>query len=460
MCTVYFKLTLTYCPRVFRVSLWEKWGLSPGILEIYDAFFFRMGGQAKGKKKNKPKRKDNRPNRADEGFVGLSPQERMKVRMQEKAKKKTAEKYSVEQLLQKTEECMDSFDFEMASLFCRRALDVEPTNLQVLDMLGHVSSELGDTQKAKEVFLRAVELSPDVGHSKYMYLGQIHTGREAVDYYTKGIQVLLNTLEKQGTTTALAGAAAPPDEDPELPTEKDVSVAYCSIAEIYLTDLCMEEGAADKCREFIEKALQYRHDNPEALQLMASYLFSTERNQEGKDYLLKSVGMWLPALKQRAASSSAGEDIQNEIPPYESRITTAKLLIESEEYEMAVDVLESLLEEDDEVVQVWYLSGWVCYLQLEKAKEQQEREGREATEEEKEEGTALKEAARSYLTNAKKLYNKLRCDDQPMLEHVEQLLGELGGEVEGEDADPALDEDFEPCSDDDEEEDAEAPMEH
>lgn len=32
--------------------------------------------------------------------------------------------------------------------------------------------------------------------------------------------------------------------------------------------------------------------------------------QEGKDYLLKSVGMWLPALKQRAASSSAGEDIQ------------------------------------------------------------------------------------------------------------------------------------------------------
>ncbi|CAI5662489.1 unnamed protein product [Oreochromis niloticus] len=354
---------------------------------------------------------------------------------------------------------MDSFDFEMASLFCQRALDVEPTNLQVLDMLGHISSELGDTQKAKEVFLRAVELSPDIGHSKYMYLGQIHTGREAVDYYTKGIQVLLNTLEKQGTTTALAGAAAPPDEDPELPTEKDVSVAYCSIAEIYLTDLCMEEGASDKCREFIEKALQYHHDNPEALQLMASYLFSTERNQEGKDYLLKSVGMWLPALKQRAASSSAGEDIQNEIPPYESRITTAKLLIESEEYEMAVDVLESLLEEDDEVVQVWYLSGWVCYLQLEKAKEQQEREGREATEEEKEEGTALKEAARSYLTNAKKLYNKLRCDDQPMLEHVEQLLGELGGEVEGEDADPALDEDFEPCSDDDEE-DAEAPMEH
>ncbi|XP_041798669.1 probable assembly chaperone of rpl4 isoform X2 [Chelmon rostratus] len=417
-----------------------------------------MGGQAKGKKKNKPKRKDKRPN-SDAGFVGLSPQERMKVRMHEKAKKKTAEKYSVQQLLEKTEECMDTFDFEMAGLFCQRALDVDSNNLQALDMLGHICSELGDTQKAKEVFLRAVELSPDVGHSKYMYLGQIHTGREAVDYYTRGIQVLLSALDKQAQPTAQAGAAAPPDENPELPTAKDVCIAYCSIAEIYLADLCMEEGAADKCREFIERALEYHYDNPEALQLMASYLFSTERNQEGREYLLKSVGLWLPAQKQSADSSSAEQEMQNDIPPYESRITTAKLLIESEEYEMAVDVLEGLLEEDDEVVQVWYLSGWVCYLQLEKAKEQQEREGRDVTEEEKEEWKALKEAARSYLTNAKKLYSKLRCDDQPMFEHVEQLLGELGGELEGDEGAPVLDDDYEPCSDE-EEDDADVAMEH
>lgn len=110
-----------------------------------------------------------------------------------------------------------------------------------------------------------------------------------------------------------AGAAAAPEDDPELPTAKDVCVAYCSVAEIYLSDLwydnkrciiqsdflflqsaetcvcfvlvflllvcSMEEGAADKCREFIERALQHQSDNPEALQLMASYLFSTERNQ-------------------------------------------------------------------------------------------------------------------------------------------------------------------------------------
>ncbi|MEQ2181040.1 hypothetical protein GOODEAATRI_007278 [Goodea atripinnis] len=58
------------------------------------------------------------------------------------------------------------------------------------------------------------------------------------------------------------------------------------------------------------------------------------------------------------------------------------------------------------------------------------------------------------------LYMKLRCDDQPMLEHAEQLLGELGGEMEAEDEDPDLDDDYEPCSDDEEGGETEAPMEH
>lgn len=58
------------------------------------------------------------------------------------------------------------------------------------------------------------------------------------------------------------------------------------------------------------------------------------------------------------------------------------------------------------------------------------------------------------------LYSKLRCDDQPMLEHVEQLLGELGGEMEAEEGEPALEDDYEPCSDEEEDDDAEALMEH
>lgn len=63
------------------------------------------------------------------------------------------------------------------------------------------------------------------------------------------------------------------------------------------------------------------------------------------------------------------------------------------------------------------------------------------------------------LFSPSKLYIKLRCDDQPMLEHMEQLLGELGGETEGEEGEPALEEEFEPSSDE-EEDDANMAMEH
>ncbi|XP_017551271.2 probable assembly chaperone of rpl4 [Pygocentrus nattereri] len=411
-----------------------------------------MGGQAKAKKKSKSKKKDSC---GGSGHTLLSPQEKMKAKMQEKAKKKTAEKYTVDQLLEKTEECMDNFDFPMAKMFCQRALDIEPTNLTILDMLGNICAELGDMDKAKQVFLKAVELSPEEGHGKYMYLGQIHTGMEAVQYFSKGLEVMLIVLDKQTQEASDMGAAAMPSE-PSV-TVKDVSVAFCSIAEIFFTDLCMEEGAAERCKEAIEKALHYDQHNPEALQLMASYLFSVEKSEEGRDYLIKSVSSWLPSLqkKEKSLASSEQPDEEEEpaqmiVPPYESRITTAKLLIEAEEFEMATEVLEGLLEEDDEVVQVWYLLGWLFYLQLDKPDPTEDAE-------------SIRKSARTHLTKVKKLYMKLHCEDPPMLEHTEQLLGELGGELEADDDDeagPSVDgigDDFIQISEDEEEDEA---MEH
>ncbi|XP_029115817.1 probable assembly chaperone of rpl4 [Scleropages formosus] len=408
-----------------------------------------MGGQAKAKKKNKSQKREKRST-----DTRLSAEERMKLRMKEKAKKKTSEKYSIEQLLEKTEECMDNFNFEMAQMFCQRALDINPTNLKILDMLGNICAELGDVDKAKGMFLKAVELSPEEGHSKYMYLGQMHTGTEAIQYFSKGIEVMLHKLDEQTQTAALVGAMAAASPDPvdreSDVTPKDVCVAFCSLAEIFFTDLCMQDGAADQCKEAIDKALQYDPENPEALQLMASYLFSVEKVQEGKDYLMRSVAAWLPRQRQEALDKEQRgvelkeEYLQNLVPPYESRITTAKLLVETEQYETAIEVLEGLLEEDDEVVQVWYLLGWVCYLQVDKP----------------EEGDASRDSARTYLSKAKKLHTKLRCDDDALLEHVDQLLAELGpgeGPAGSDEDEPPLDnieDDFVQSSD---EEDA---MEH
>ena len=67
-------------------------------------------------------------------------------------------------------------------------------------------------------------------------------------------------------------------------------------------------------------------------------------------------------------------------------------------------MLSTLLEQNDEDVEIWYLIGWANY-----------RLGDEG-----------KDTARSYLNKAKKLYHKTKCQEPDLLKHVDELLEALG----------------------------------
>lgn len=77
-----------------------------------------------------------------------------------------------------------------------------------------------------QLFQKAVTLSPDQGHSKYLYLGQLTSGAEAIAHLTKGIEI----LRQQQEGACQLGGASGGGEGEEL------SGAYCSLAEVYLTD--------------------------------------------------------------------------------------------------------------------------------------------------------------------------------------------------------------------------------
>lgn len=47
----------------------------------------------------------------------------------------------------------------------------------------------------------------------------------------------------------------------------EISTAFCSVAEIYMSDLCHEEGAQEACISCAEKALQYDPRNVQAMQV-------------------------------------------------------------------------------------------------------------------------------------------------------------------------------------------------
>ena len=71
---------------------------------------------------------------------------------------------------------------------------------------------------------------------------------------------------------------------------------------------------------------------------------------------------------------------------------------------MACEVLELLLDEDEDVPDVWYMLGWANYLQ----------------------GSDYYVNARHYLNKARKVYKKIKHSDKELLKHIDQLLAELG----------------------------------
>ena len=77
-------------------------------------------------------------------------------------------------------------------------------------------------------FKRCISVSPESGHAKYLYMGQLSSGDEAVGYLIQGIAIMEREMKERGRE-----AAAMMEGDV---TNDEISAAYCALAEIYLTD--------------------------------------------------------------------------------------------------------------------------------------------------------------------------------------------------------------------------------
>jgi hypothetical protein len=73
-----------------------------------------------------------------------------------------------------------------------------------------------------------------VGHVKYLYLGQLTHGQEAIDHLTKGIEVMESVGVAGEREEGSIGGACGGGEDEDV--KEQLSGAYCALAEVYLTD--------------------------------------------------------------------------------------------------------------------------------------------------------------------------------------------------------------------------------
>jgi len=326
-------------------------------------------------------------------------------------KKREKPPLTAQACLDKAKEALDAYNIDEAFRLCAYALESDADNVSALETMGTILCEKGNFKAAKERFERAVVLSPEKGYAKYMSLAQLVEGAESVKFFQKGIELMEAQKEKmikgEDEEEEAEGACAAPSTSTVAKLEElqsDISRGHISVAEIFLTDLCESEEAPTVCKHHLDKAIETRPNSAEAHQLLASWCISMidddeadEKFEEAKKAIKTSVLLWLPQYQKATAEddedddesstsrttaaallggpSTSGATAADPVQPcplsVEERINATKILIElfmmkadeDQLANLAVEVLDTVLDEDDENIFVWYLLGWIGCMQ-------------------------------------------------------------------------------------------------
>ncbi|KAG2484624.1 hypothetical protein HYH03_016578 [Edaphochlamys debaryana] len=332
-----------------------------------------------------------------------------------------AARISAQQLYEQAQLALKFDDFDSARMALRKAVKMEPKNVEYVDALGALLAEVGPEEEAVEVLKQSVVLSPDTGYEKYLYLGQLlESPEDALAATRKGVSVL------QATHAAAQAAAS--KEAPLL--SKALAAAMCSLCEMLMglaaardqeererqaeasgqgAGACGGAGpsgggaglaaVAEEVEHMLSLASTADPNSPEPGQALASLRYEQGRPAEALEALKRSMALWYtPSAKEGEeedeegegaggsgrgkkadgdddeamedasgsgsgdGSESGSEDEDDGSPSYEFRIESAKLLLELEDTtSTAIDVLEGLIEEDDRVPDAWHLLALAYY---------------------------------------------------------------------------------------------------
>ncbi len=209
-----------------------------------------------------------------------------------------------------------------------------------------------------------------------------------------------------------------------------MGLGYSAIAELYQTDLIMEEGSEHKCKEFVEKALSADSKCLDAyVQLTNFYLNKSEREKAKecldltfneleilrKNELAKQNEILTAPQKpieknaDKNNENSSEDDEIEAVYDIEFKLTVAKLFIEVECWNKALILLEQYYEEESKEPEVVYLLAF-CFFKEGKFKD-----------------------SREYEEEFEILNSEQKIDDEELLSAMSELkeeLGKLGEEEE------------------------------
>jgi tetratricopeptide (TPR) repeat protein len=344
-------------------------------------------------------------------------------------------------LLSKAISALQQGDIVGALPFAKRALSIATTNgdvedvLPALNLLGEIHIELGEIHSARECFLRAAEIDEDGnideenggGPEKFLWLAQLSEqgGDESVDWFERGAGALRKQIQDliESSKTDVNGNGGQMLEILLEGKRRKLAMALCGIVEVYMTDLSWEEDAEQKCEKLVTEATMVAPEVPEPWQTLASVRISQVRMEDAKAALRRSLDLW--------------KDLPPEdelVPDFPTRVSLARLLLEAEMEEEAIEVLERLVNEDDSSVEVWYLGGWGLYIMGEKQKSSIDQQNGVS------DGDTYKISwisSRQWLSHSMRLFEMQDYEDLRLGEHAKELITildqDLGGRATDED---------------------------
>ena len=243
---------------------------------------------------------------------------------------------------------------------------------------------MGDVDQAISVLQGVVKLSPEEGHEKYMYLGQLLEGDEAIAMTRRGIELLQKVLDKAVASAAEGGQiedkhkeddaeeenedrnmdgverdedserdAREGEGDEEDPQEGGVEElreglcgALCSLAEMVMGQAESLDPGSDTCAEveaLLERAASTCSTSPEPGQALASLRYEQGMPEEALMLLRKSMKLWFPEDEEEQEEDANGGGCRGDMmaddngtecaqPSYEFRFECAKLLLELDDH--------------------------------------------------------------------------------------------------------------------------------
>jgi hypothetical protein len=339
----------------------------------------------------------------------------------------------------------------------------KPTAPETLVLNGEINVSLENIDAARWCFERATNIDKDgalVSAEPYLWLAQLSEegGRQSIHYFEQACEVLRNeidvledALNEMDTSTAedAAGSRRVLDEK-----RSKLADALCAMSEVYMTDLSWQDDAEQRCEGLVTEAVAVCPEYLSAgvLQTLANVRISQERIEDARTSLQRSLEIWYrkppsPTQQDQESAKDTGsesEEDENRKPPFATRISLSRLLMEVSLLESARAVLDGLAREDDQSVETWYLGGW-CQVLLS--------QDSDTTDEVKQKHMGT---AKTWLDTCLRLYREQDYDDERMRDHALELVAGLkkGLGVEGDMEDDVwedMDKDDEDDNADDEE---------